>query len=504
MRSVVLVSMGLVVLLAGCASGQKWSGIPDEEAIYDAPLEEIWPSVRQFFTDSKLPFREDNDSFVLQTEWREEFGGSKVAGFWHRYLVLGKRETPSRGKLWVIRVTRSANRTLSTVGDELSWGVDPTLGDNGGGLGSNGTRVSEPGDVPSIGYEDLSDFADRPRGDNAILVGSAQGSRDLVMEWKVFHAVAPKLARKEPAEQKKPAVAKAVEVPAAPTAAASVECGVPIIGLVPQVNPGGVLLLGELHGTQEVPRFVAQGACQTASTGTPVTVGLELPVENQQRVATFLRSAGTEDDWLKLMEAPFWRNPYQDGRASEAMANLLEQLRKLRSQGLDVDAFAFDHPEFKGQQHEDAMTATVLSYAQQGPGRFFLVVSGNIHPRTIQGLPWDSGYRPMGLQLSQKLEHVVALDVAYNSGSAWICAVEGSQEKLDCGVRPARGKDNGDRFFVHLFNQPNEAGYHGVFYVGPVTASLPAVRRGLGRPGARDNSFQPPVEEQGATLVSRR
>src|SRR5262249_28281390 len=159
------------------------------------------------------------------------------------------------------------------------------------------------------------------------------------------------------------------------------------------------------------------------------------------------------------------------GRSSEAMANLLEQLRKLRAQGLDVDAFVFDHPALEGQQHEDAMAATVLSQVRQAPGRFFLVVSGNIHPRTIQGLPWDANYRPMGLQLSRQLEHVLALDVAYNSGSAWICAVEGSKETLDCGVRDARGKDNGDRFFVHLFGKRNEAGYHGVFYVGPVTAS---------------------------------
>lgn len=119
----------------------------------------------------------------------------------------------------------------------------------------------------------------------------------------------------------------------------------------------------------------------------------------------------------------------------------------------------------------------MLSHVRQAPGRFFLVVSGNIHPRTAPGLPWDASLQPMGLLLSRKLENVRALDVAYNSGSAWICAVEGSNEKLECGVRPARGKDNGDRFFVHLFNKQNEAGYHGVFYVGSVTASLPAVRQ---------------------------
>ncbi len=502
MRSPLVVAMGLVVFLAGCASRMKDLWIPNEEAIYDAPLEEVWPSVRQFFTDNKVPFREDKGSFVLETEWREEFGGSRVAGYWHRYLVVGKRETPTRGKLWVIRITRSANRTLSAAGDEIDWSVDRTLMAGGPGSSAGGEPESLVGQAGgSLSIEDMESMTGVPKGDNGIVAGSAQGSRDMAMEWKVFRAVAPKLAKKEAAAPVT-AVARAPEAKEAPVSALAIECGLPIIGLAAQVKRGGVLLLGELHGTREVPRFVAQGACQAATHGTPVTVGLELPVENQARVATFLRSTGTEDDWLKLMEAPFWRSPFPDGRSSEAMANLLEQLRQLRAQGLDVDAFVFDSPELKGQPHEDAMAAAVLARVRQEPERFFLVVSGNIHPRTTKGLPWDANYRPMGLLLSQKLERVVALDVAYDSGSAWICAMGEKSQKLECGVQPARGKDNGDRYFVHLFGKRNAAGYHGVFYVGPISASEPAVHRGLGRPGANDNSFHLLVEE-GSTLAAR-
>ncbi len=498
MRSVVLIAMGLVVLLTGCAARLGELGIPNEEAIYDAPLEEVWPEVRRFFIDNKVPFREDKGSLVLETEWREEFGGSRVAGYWHRYLVLGKRETPTRGKVWVIRVTRSANRTLAPSGDELFWG----MGSNQGGGADESFGSVESGRTDgALSIADMEALAGGPRGDNAIKAGSAQGARDLVMEWKVFRAVAPKLAKKETSTPVT-AVAKAPEAKEAPASALAVECGQPIIGLAPQVKRGRVLLLGELHGTQEVPRFIAQSACQTVTSGTPVTVGLELPVENQERVATFLRSAGTDDDWLKLMEAPFWRSPFPDGRGSEAMANLLEQLRRLRAQGLDVDAFVYDSPKLKGQPHEDAMAKTVLSHVRKAPERFFLVVSGNIHPRTTKGLPWDASYRPMGLLLSQAHKDVVALDMAYDSGSAWICSVDERGQELECGVKPARGKDNGDRYFVHRFGKKNEAGYHGVFYVGAVNASEPAVSRGLGRPGANDNSFQPMMEE-GRSLAAR-
>jgi hypothetical protein len=492
MRSRVYAAVMLMIVLAGCAARQGDLDLPDREAIYDRPLEEVWPEVRQFFTDNNLPFREDKGSNVLQTEWREEFGGSKVSGYWHRYLVLGKRESPTQSKLWIVRITKSANKALSQAGKELDWGPSRSLGmasedRNSAGTGAGATAVGEP----ILSVEDFEERFDAPRGENSHFAESGQGTRDLTMEWKVFRAVAPKLAKAENAPRPVQ-VARAPEAKQAPSAVA-MECGLPIIGMGKQVKKGGVLLLGEMHGTQEVPRFLAQASCQSVVAGTPVTVGLELPVESQERVAGFLTSEGTDADWLKLMDAPFWRSPYPDGRSSEAMANMLEQLRQLRSRGLDVEVFVFDHPRLSGQVREEAMAATVLSRVKHAPDRFFLVVSGNIHPRTKPGLPWDGKYQPMGLLLSKHVKGVVALDMAYDSGTAWICAVEGKGRKsqLDCGVRDATGKDNGDRFFVHLWGGSNDAGYHGVFYVGPVNASAPAVLKGLGRPGEDEDSVHP-------------
>ncbi|QSQ20240.1 hypothetical protein JY651_33950 [Pyxidicoccus parkwayensis] len=494
MRSTVLAAVTLLCVLAGCAARQGDFDLPDREAIYDRPLEEVWPEVRQFFTENNLPFREDKGSAVLQTEWREEFGGSKVSGYWHRYMVLGKRESPTKSKLWIVRITKSSNKALSQPGKEIVWAPARGLGFNGA-LGSKpeGTALDGNGE-PIMTVEDFESRLDAPRGENSFFAESGQGTRDLVMEWKVFRSVAPKLAKAENAP-KPVQVAKAPEAKEAPSAM-SMECGLPIIGLGKQVKRGGVLLLGELHGTQEVPRFLAQASCQTVVAGTPVTVGLELPVESQERIAGFLTSAGTDADWLKLMDAPFWRSPYPDGRGSEAMANMLEQLRQLRVRGLDVEVFVFDHPKLQGQVREEAMAATVLSRVKHAPDRFFLVVSGNIHPRTKPGLPWNGKYQPMGLLLSKHVKDVVALDMAYNSGSAWICAVDekGVKSELDCGVREAKGKDNGDRFFVHVWGGANNAGYHGVFYVGAVNASAPAVLKGLGRPGADEDSVHPVPE----------
>ncbi|NOK07600.1 hypothetical protein [Corallococcus exercitus] len=465
MRSMLKLGWLALLLAVGCAGRQDLE-TPDYEAIYDVPLEEMWPSVREYFTEVRLPYREDRGSLVLQTEWKQEFGGSKVAGFWHRYMVMGKRETPTKSKLWIIRITKSVNKALSQPGKELDWGM---------GLGRAG----------GLSPEDDADRLAFPVGENAFYMESGQGTRDLTMEWRVFRGIMPKLAKKQPvsAEQQ---VAKAT-----PT---FTECGQSILGLKKQAKAGGVMLLGELHGTQEVPRFIAQSVCQLVTSGVPVTVGLELPVENEERITTFLQSQGGEVDWLKLMEAPFWRSPYPDGRGSEAVANMLEQLRQLRAQGLDVAVFVYDHPKLSGQKREDALTQTVLAQVKARPERFHLVVSGNIHSRTAKGLPWDNQYRPMGYLLKDQLDDVTALDMAYDSGTAWICAANEQSRKLDCGVKDAKGKDNGDRYFMHAWSSPNTEGYHGVFYVGHVSASEPAILKGLGNPDA------PPAPESTSGL----
>ncbi|WP_342381876.1 hypothetical protein NVS55_05495 [Myxococcus stipitatus] len=484
MRWSVLAVLAAAFVVTGCATWRSDLEIPDREAIYDQPLETVWPEVREFFTRNELPFREDRGSMVLETEWRQEFGGSRIAGFFHRYMVVGRRETPTSCKLQVFRITKSTGKTLSVPGSDLGWG-------------------QTAGRTEGLSPEDQDGTLGAPQGEVSVAAGSGQTQRDMVMEWRVFRDVAPRMAKGEGAAQPV-MVARAPNATSAPSQMA-VECGLPILGLGKQAKPGAVMLLGELHGTREVPRFVAQSACQAVVAGIPVTVGLELPLENQTRVDAFLESQGSEDDWLKLMESPFWRSPYPDGRGSEAMANLLEQLRLLRAMGLDVEVFVFDHPKANGQEREDAMAATVIHQVESSPKRFHMILSGNIHSRTKKGLPWDSERKPMGYLVNERLDDVVALDMAYDSGTAWICSVDskGVQDKLDCGVRDTKGRDNGERYFVHLWESTNGDGYQGVFYVGPVNASLPAVQRGLGRPGSNDNSLHPGREGE-KVLASTR
>ena len=461
MRQMAFWCLVLLAVVPGCTS-RFVDLAPDEEAVYAHPIEEVWPRVRAYYAENGVSSRETPGMAVLETAWREEFPNSKVASYWHRYLVMAKPEGPRRTRVVVIHEARSANEALKAAGSDLSWApVD------WGNL--------------LVAFEEAERLA---RGEVAIIRSeSGQSTRDRVMEWKMFRRLAPVLARDAKKSSDTPEVVVKKDAP--------IDCGVPIQGVDPVVRPGNVVLLGELHGTRQVPHFLAQSVCQAALQGIPVSVGLEIPVMNQERLQAFLASAGKVHDWAKLMQSPFWHSPYPDGRNSEAVVFLIEALRKLRGQGLDVDIFAYDHPPLEGDAREEAMAKTVLEVAGRSKQRALLVVSGNLHPRQVKGLPWNPDYRPMGLRVAGELPRVFSLDIAYNDGTAWICAVD-EQQKLDCGVKPARGEDNGARYFVHLFDGKNGQGYHGIFYVGAVSASLPAVHHGVEPAGdARANAPQP-------------
>ena len=54
-------------------------------------------------------------------------------------------------------------------------------------------------------------------------------------------------------------------------------------GLAPLLKPGHIVLLGELHGTNESPQFLNDALCIALQNGRAVTIGLELPLDRADR-----------------------------------------------------------------------------------------------------------------------------------------------------------------------------------------------------------------------------
>lgn len=252
-------------------------------------------------------------------------------------------------------------------------------------------------------------------------------------------------------------------------AVAEVDCGAPIEGADEVLRPGGLVLLGELHGTRQIPAFVADLACAAATSGISVEVGIELPRGQSEAIASYLEGEGTEADREALLDAEHWQRPDQDGRASVATMALIERVRQLRRAGLDIELFPFDVDavaKTEWNERDSAMASRILEHAAEAE-TLVLTLSGNLHNRTAPGLPWNADAVPMGVVVQQARPDVVSLDVRYAGGTAWVCMPE-------CGPAEVRGGPEGEGRSITLWPEPNEYGNHGVFSVGSIEAAVPA------------------------------
>ncbi len=251
-----------------------------------------------------------------------------------------------------------------------------------------------------------------------------------------------------------------------------------VAGLDSVFARGAGLLLGEMHGTEQSPAFVANAACLALRSGLSVTVALEIPREETSRIDAFVSSAGAEPDRDALLAGPFWCAEYQDGRRSRAMFALLDRLRRLHEQGKPVRVELLDRMEKPATSAvRDRWLAQALGEAfDKTPDGFVIGLLGNVHTRIRRGVPWDPDYEPAGFVLFEEKPdlHVTALDVSYRGGEAWTCT---TAEASSCQARSLRGRPGAPAEGVELFAEIAN-GHNGVYQVGELRASPPMVEVG--------------------------
>ncbi len=255
----------------------------------------------------------------------------------------------------------------------------------------------------------------------------------------------------------------------------SLECP-EIAGVEALIDRGGgnVILVGELHGTEESPAFVAALVCQAARAGKSVTVGFELVEAEESRFSAFLGSGGTAADRQALLDGPVWqaRGQAQYGLTSEAMAGLLERLRALRRGGHAITFALFNRTDGSSSQDRDRkMAESLAALVDRATTDLFVVLTGNIHSRVARGTPWNPDYEPMGYLLARTRPDLdlLALDVAHAGGTAWLCTSDG------CGIQSVRGRGEGEATSVEIHDEVQPYGHHGRYFVGNLHGSPPAV-----------------------------
>jgi hypothetical protein len=246
----------------------------------------------------------------------------------------------------------------------------------------------------------------------------------------------------------------------------ALECSA-VDGVDVVLQPGNIVLLGEIHGTKESPRAVTNLTCAALERDLAVTVGLEIPQSENKRIQKYLNSAGTAWDQVQMLEGDFWQRDYQDGRGSGAMLDLIETLRAFRQHGQDIQVLLIDNSMVPDR---DRFMAQWLHGAiAEEPERFFLALTGNMHNRLMA---FSSDRAPMGFHLRHLLPeaNVVSLEITYTGGTAWVCTSDG------CGIRKLGGHSS-SLAGIQLFEGPTDEGFSGSYEVGDIAASPPAKRR---------------------------
>jgi len=230
------------------------------------------------------------------------------------------------------------------------------------------------------------------------------------------------------------------------------------------------LIVGEIHGTNEIPQVVGNVVCNLALEG-PVTLALEIPVDEQERIAEFV--SGDEGSLEALLAGAHWDDSgTTDGRSSQAMLDLIKAARDLRLQGREVEVQTFDiGAEADYKERERNMADNLRALRKQSSDSFTVVLVGNLHARRTKGTPFDPDAEPLAYLLSREFERILSLNVVFRGGSAWVCT---APEK--CGPFELPEKSSNSAVMSVEETDPT-LGYDAVLHIGRVSASSPASTR---------------------------
>ena len=231
------------------------------------------------------------------------------------------------------------------------------------------------------------------------------------------------------------------------------------------------LIIGELHGTQEIPAAFGELVCFVAAAGNNVLVGLEFQESARSLFEQYLESSGSQADRAGFLQDSGWlvdAQQYPDGRTSKAMLKLVDRLRELRAAGLGIGVTTFVRPH---QAVSDSQTtyeiglADSLKEAEQS-SQYDLIIAlvGNVHARKetfeAEGV---ASFDPMAMHLPT--ETTLTLHAISNGGEAWNC-------RPNCGRHQHDGSLAGSDPRIE-FRPDLSSGYDGILAVGTTTASLP-------------------------------
>ncbi len=179
-----------------------------------------------------------------------------------------------------------------------------------------------------------------------------------------------------------------------------------------------LLLIGERHGTNEIPKVFEGVVCDLLRRDKSVWIGLEIPTMEQQRIDHYLNSAGRAEDVKNLTSGGyFWLA--QDGRASKPMLALLDKIRGLQTATRKIPVIAIV-PVVKNEEDIRYIDKGMADLVRQASVQFSqstgVVLVGSAHAKRGHRAELSSNI-PMGYFLAD-LKPVSTI-VFHEYGTAW-------------------------------------------------------------------------------------
>ncbi|WP_338866987.1 hypothetical protein [Myxococcus stipitatus] len=457
------------LLLIGCAHRPlaPEDVTPQFEHVFQKPLEEALATTRALLVERGMQFEETADPNQVLTTWSRPGNVGTGNNRYTRYLVTGIAVSPRQS---VVRIFRMSFDVMGNDVNERNvwWKV----------LREFDEAASNPFEKP------LDAFASQRRQSRIELRTPMRGIRDMDLERELTLRLesSPSLEvvsgnvkqdpRPMPVRDSDFYLTRWKE-----DGAETGKCGAVIRGLPALMSPGLTLLVGEQLGSREAPEVVGELVCQVAEAGLPVALGLSLPRTEQERVNRYLASAGAPSDQDALLEGRFWQRPYQDGRSSRAIMDLIDRVRAMRMAGLSVSLVAYDTDLAHGSERDAQQAAFWNQRRTEQKHEVHVVLAGNTHTRTVTGADWDKSFTPMAHLL--KAPRLVVLEMSYAQGTRWGCDLN-RDGKIQCGFVGATPVGRlaalpGLSPYIDLFDKPTSEGAHGLLYVGQLSPSLPAI-----------------------------
>lgn len=259
-----------------------------------------------------------------------------------------------------------------------------------------------------------------------------------------------------------------LELLAAALLSAQPACAAPMGADALLARPERILVVGDNHGTVEIPAAFLGIVCEAARQG-PVTVALEMP-ETERVLFRNAMAAPTEAAARNTLLYGAFGNPRStDGRNSQAMLEMMLGFWRLKAAGHDIAIHPFMAEESRIQGRDQAWWELEMAYGisralVSRPDARVLVFVGDLHARKIGYSFWPDVGVPAAGHLHAA--DTFTLHIAQQGGGAWQC-------QQTCGPQTGRSRYDPDVRGV-ILGPVEDGAYDGVLAVGPTTASPPA------------------------------